>query len=351
MSASPVAKKLKMDSTATKKIGTHSGTFHADEALAVYMLKQLPRFAEAEVVRSRNMEVLEECDVVVDVSGKYDGVKFFDHHQREFNDVYGGEFQTKLSSAGLVYKHFGREVVSAILKEDEASDVVEAIHLKVYKDFVEAIDANDNGINVYDVDALKQNNISNKFVNTNITLPAVVSKLNPLPEEVEGPNGGDALFDSQFKIASELMGSAFKGVVVNLARGWFPAKQAVAAAFDARTKYDAKGRIIVFEKSIFWKSHLYAIEEAQSAGSGLEQVLYVIYPGGPNDWRVQAVGLTQSSFESRKALPEPWRGVRDQALSDLTGVPDCVFIHAAGFIGGNKTREGALALAKLAVDF
>lgn len=40
-----------------KKIGTHSGVFHCDEALACFLLKQLPEYKDAEVVRTRNPEV------------------------------------------------------------------------------------------------------------------------------------------------------------------------------------------------------------------------------------------------------------------------------------------------------
>lgn len=38
-------------------------------------------------------------------------------------------------------------------------------------------------------------------------------------------------------------------------------------------------------------------------------------------------------------------------LSAACGIPGCVFIHAAGFIGGNNTYEGALAMAVQAVEF
>lgn len=54
-----------------KTIATHSGTFHADESLAVFMLKQLEEFKEAKVVRSRDSNVIEEADIVVDVGGVY----------------------------------------------------------------------------------------------------------------------------------------------------------------------------------------------------------------------------------------------------------------------------------------
>lgn len=40
-----------------KKIGTHSGVFHCDEALACFMLKLLPEFRDSEIVRTRNQEV------------------------------------------------------------------------------------------------------------------------------------------------------------------------------------------------------------------------------------------------------------------------------------------------------
>ena len=87
---------------AEKTIGTHDGTFHCDEVimtsslyatgqirimslqvLACYMLKKLPEFSDARIVRTRNESVLETCDVVVDVGGVYDSSKHrYDHHQR-----------------------------------------------------------------------------------------------------------------------------------------------------------------------------------------------------------------------------------------------------------------------------
>ena len=55
--------------------------------------------------RSRDPDVLDTCDVVVDVGAIYDESKLrFDHHQRGFTEVFGHGFETKLSSAGLVYK-------------------------------------------------------------------------------------------------------------------------------------------------------------------------------------------------------------------------------------------------------
>lgn len=67
-------------------IGTHSGTFHCDEVLACFMLKQLPEYKDAEIFRSRNdAELQEKCDIIVDVGGEFDHDKaWYDHHQKSF---------------------------------------------------------------------------------------------------------------------------------------------------------------------------------------------------------------------------------------------------------------------------
>ena len=48
----------------------------------------------------------------------------------------------------------------------------------------------------------------------------------------------------------------------------------------------------------------------------------------------------------RLPLPEPWRGLRDEALDQVSGIPGCIFVHTSGFIGGHHTREGALSMAR-----
>lgn len=82
------------------------------------------------------------------------------------------------------------------------------------------------------------------------------------------------------------------------------------------------------------QEHLFELE-ADLAIPEAEKPVYVLYAdetGG--QWRVQAVPVSPDSFASRKALPEVWRGLRDDALSAASGVPEGVFVHASGFIGG-----------------
>ena len=62
-------------------------------------------------------EWLKECHTVVDVGAVYDSDnRRYDHHQRKFDGVLEG-YNTRLSSAGLVYKHYGRDIIRGILTQ------------------------------------------------------------------------------------------------------------------------------------------------------------------------------------------------------------------------------------------
>lgn len=317
-------------------ICTHLGTFHADESLAVAMLRELPEYAHADLVRLRSPEAWEAADIVVDVLGQYDGSKYFDHHQRGFEEVFGHGCVTKLLSAGLVYKHFGKAILAHRLGLAELHEDVERLYLKVYKEFVELLDANDNGVSNY------PDSVEPKFKDSKITLPLMVLQLNPS----WNTDPTDADYDRQFAKALELMGTAFFALVDGYGNLWLPARTIVAEAFARRSEIDAAGRVLVLERFCPWKEHLYALEKEHGVQGS---TLYVLFADLLLNWRILAVPVLLSLFESRQALPEPWRGVRDEALSELTGVPGCVFVHAAGFIGGAKTREAVVALAQKAL--
>lgn len=52
------------------------------------MLKCLPEYKDAEIIRSRDKEVLESCDIVVDVGAEFNHArKRYDHHQKSFEET------------------------------------------------------------------------------------------------------------------------------------------------------------------------------------------------------------------------------------------------------------------------
>ncbi|KAJ3108547.1 hypothetical protein HDU97_000829 [Phlyctochytrium planicorne] len=316
-------------------IATHSGTFHADEAFAVFMLKLLPRFASADLVRTRDADQLAKADVLVDVGGEFDPERHrYDHHQRGFFETFDEQHKTKLSSAGLF---FGKEVIATIL-EWELNDVrLEALFQKVYDEFVEGFDGVDNGINRYppDVKPLYKDSTS---------ISSRVARLNPWWNE-EGVD-----MHVRFLSAVEMVGKEFVERVKYLGLSWMQARSIVVDAIDQRHTVHNSGKVLLFEQFCPWKEHLHNLEEEKGI-VGSDAPVYVVYPDESKKWRVQAVPVTPDSFESRKALPEPWRGLRDDELSIKCNIEQCIFVHSSGFIGGAHKKDGALQMAIQALAF
>lgn len=335
-SVSPAVKKPKLG----MKIGTHSGTFHCDEALACYMLKQLPEYKDAEIVRSRNPDVLSTCDILVDVGGVYDpDTHRYDHHQRTFDKTMNAlcpskKWTTKLSSAGLVYYHFGERVLRQLMDSPEADvHVVQVLYDKVYDCFVEEVDAIDNGINIADGELRYR-------ISTNLS--SRVGGLNPSWNEPD--QASDENLDKRFEKAMALVGAEFLDKVQFYWKGWWPARKLVEDAVKNRFEVDESGEIICFSPSSCpWKDHLLDLEQEQKIEPTIKFVLYTDTSGM---WRIQCVPISKSSFENRLSILDAWRGLRDEELSQISGIDGCTFVHASGFIGGNKTKQGVLDMAK-----
>ena len=349
MAAESPAKRLKT-TTSGPLIGTHNGHFHADEALAVFMLQRLPTYDNSSLLRTRDPALLAECHTVVDVGGEYHPAQNrYDHHQRTFTTTFPSR-STKLSSAGLVYLHFGKRVIALETGLEEGSEEVDILWKKLYEDYIEALDAHDNGISVYDPEETKD--IKKRFYDGGITLGSIVGDIYDDAIHAGGmtPEEAQIVEDETFMVASRFMGGTFKNKLRYYHRAWLPARRVVRQTYDARKKDDEKGRIMVFDKSRPWKDHLYTIEGEHP---GEEKVLFVLYPESQHEgskWRIQAVSVSKDSFENRLGLPEGWRGVRDDQLSEVAGIDGCIFAHASGFIGGNNTREGALEMAKKTIE-
>lgn len=302
------------------------------------MIRLTNRFFGAEIVRSRDPKVLETLDAVLDVGGVYDPSRDrYDHHQKGFGEVFGYGFNTKLSSAGLVYKHFGLEIIAKEVQLDESHPDVMRLYLAIYKSFMEAIDAIDNGINQYDTDQPP------KYVN-NTHLSSRVGKFNL---DWIDPDQSSEKESEAFHRAMALAGSEFLDSVRFHAKSWLPARSIVMECLAARQTVDPSGEIMVLDRFCPWKLHLFELEQEMKIEPSIKYVLY--QDERAKQWRVQAVSLAPDRFESRKALPAQWRGLRDDELSNEAKIPGCVFIHMSGFIGGNHSFEGALAMARAAL--
>ncbi|XP_061203220.1 MYG1 exonuclease [Neopsephotus bourkii] len=324
---------------AAPRIGTHDGTFHCDEALACVLLRLLPRFRDAEVLRTRDPQRLAQCEVVVDVGAEYDPERHrYDHHQRSFTHSMRSlrpdkPWSTKLSSAGLIYCHFGSQILAELLGQPEDSPEVAALYDQLYESFVEEIDAIDNGI--------AQAEGEPRYALSS-TLSARVGRLNPLWNEPDQDT------EAGFQRAMELVRSEFLERLDHCRRSWLPARALVHESIQRRFEVDSSGSVLELPQAgCPWQELLFRLERELALPQPL---LLVLFPDRAGQWRVQSVPTAPHSFRSRLPLPEPWRGLRDAALSRLSGIPGCVFVHASGFIGGHRTREGALEMARRTLE-
>lgn len=251
----------------------------------------------------------------------------FDHHQSSFHDTFSKNYSTRLSSAGLIYKHFGEEIIKNLTKSEQYLPV---IHDRIYKLFIEHIDAIDNGKSVSETGKVTYQ------ISTDLS--SRVGHLNP------SWNGdqSDSFRNEGFRKAMELTGTEFLQSVNSFVDDWLPARKFVKEAIYDRFKYDKSGHIMHLDNYCPWIHHLFDIEKEEK----IEGSIYYVLFADKDSYRIRAVPDQPGSFGNRLALPQEWRGKRDSELSEVSGIKDCVFVHNSGFIGGNKSFEGALQMAR-----
>ena len=173
------------------------------------------------------------------------------------------------------------------------------------------------------------------------SLPARVKRLNHQPSDAK-----DKL--DLFERAVALCWDDFLGVAQDVVLNALPARHLVEKAFAARAQYEASGRVIVFPDAHPgpWTGHVHALEREAGLSADGDVVRYCVFPDEKGLFRVQAVPVPNTpGFENRGGLKAEWRGVRDDDLVKVSGIDGATFCHATGFIGGNKTMEGAIKMA------
>ena len=234
-------------------IGTHSDSFHCDEVLATSMLLQTRQFQDSIIVRTRVEDVFPKLDIVVDVGGVYDAEKMrFDHHQSTFEESWTNSPSdiTKLSSAGLVYKHFGREIICNAVKDNWGitleGDRLERVYQKMYTRLILEVDAQDCGVS--EAPEMKY------YIKTG--LGARIARTNP---EWNAPKTKTQhkQFKKAMKIAEEEFFFALRGIVLV----HMPAYNVVREAFDAREQFHPCGELMFMDRFAPWKDFIFEIEK------------------------------------------------------------------------------------------
>lgn len=289
------------------RIGTHNGTFHADELVACAIIDML--HGPVHLVRTRSLELLDSCDLVIDVGGKYDGIKHFDHHQADFQASRQYD-NVPYASAGLVWLHFGMDVLTdmyGFLPTELLSQAVTTIDSK----YIQPVDAIDTGHVRPSEQTYHFSQFLSSFNFTNVN--------------------DDNNQMHQFRMALDIVRSWLFSVVTREVQN-LQEQQKVQQAMDK-----AEDSILVLNSYLPWQDVVLPFNEVCEP---TEKFTHVVFPSG-DSWRVQAV-------EDAFYFPTSWRGLANEQLTSLS-TEGAIFCHKAGFIAGFETCEQAVKAATISL--
>lgn len=290
------------------RIVTHSGTFHADELLAVAALEIHFDGKPYEVIRTRDPEVIATGDYVVDVGAIYDpATNRFDHHQ------HGGagmrENGIPYSAFGLVWKHYGEAICGS-------KKVAAAIDEQIGH----PVDMGDNGMDYYGLVRRDTEPLILQFI---------VAMFRPTWK-------GGASYDERFMELVSFMRRMLE-LTIQVEKDKEEGEHFVEEAYRAAPDK----RMIILDGAYPWHDVLAAHPEP----------LFIVKPKNQNSfWEVECVRDNPHGFANRKDLPEAWAGKFDGELAAVTGVTDSVFCHNRRYIAVTETKESAIRLAQMALD-
>ncbi|XP_071634049.1 MYG1 exonuclease-like, partial [Temnothorax longispinosus] len=271
--------------------------------------------------RSRDRSVLDNCDIVVGVGGEYDPPRHrYDHHVREFQESVstivkksGYNWTNKLSSAGLIYCHFGHDILRRILS-DITKDVLEDIIVGeifkiIYDTFIREIDAIDNKCTM-----------QGHCIDENIK--------------------------TQFEKAIALAQDKFLEILHVTKNIWLPSITDMRRAVENRFEVDLSGEIVMVPQSSrcqnMWRLFVFYLAEEMNVSPSIK---YAISKTG-NSYRIRCMPV---SSKRAMLLPEEWGGLRNDTLIKVCGIEGAVRVNSTRKTGVHKTMDGAMAMARKAL--
>lgn len=276
---------------------THSGTMHADEVFATAFLELY--LGDVKVFRTNSVDFLKvkENALVYDVGrGK------FDHHQvgalkRDNGITY--------CSLGLLWKEFGRDYLKNINME-----YIEDIFNGIDKDFIEGIDADDNGIFPKIEAEYKVKTISN-----------IIKLFNPSYGSLEDEN-------DQFLKAVVVAKSIFEEEILNI-NGKVIALKKINKLLDEMPE----------EAKFLFLDEFIPYEEAILSNPKANNILFVAFPSNRGGYAIKTLPKSLDDRTAREEFPALWAGLSDKELEKASGIVGLKFCHLGRFIVSCDNKE------------
>lgn len=280
-----------------RSLGTHDGSFHADEVTACALLIIFELVDREKIHRTRDPDLLAKCEFVCDVGGEYDPAKKrFDHHQVE----YTGE----LSSAGMVWQY---------LLEEKIID--ESLYHYVNRAIIIGVDGHDNGRVMQEEGVCTFSHVIANFV----------------PTEYDAEEGR---LNAGFSDALDFTIGHFSRLIERYAY--------IASCRDKVWKaMKSREKKLIFDEPLPWLENFFDLDGEN------HPALFVIMPSG-GQWKLRGIPPTREDrMGLRMPLPKRWAGLRDEDLKEVTGIDGAIFCHKERFISIWETKEDALKALNL----
>ena len=287
---------------------THGGTMHADEVFATAFLEMYLNDIKVYRTMEINPDEFPKDVLIYDI-----GRGIFDHHQI---DALKRENGITYSSFGLLWKAFGLDYLKR-REIEQAEDVFEAIE----KDFVIAIDADDNGIFP---------KIETDGTYKIKTLPNIIKLFNPSYQSEDDSN---EQFIKAVAFAKIILQEEIKNII-----GKTKAKYKVIEHYNK-----TENNILLLDEYMPYEETLLTIDE-------LKRIDFVIFPSNRGGYNVKTVPKSFEDKTFRKNFPEEWAGLTNEKLEEVTGVLGARFCHNTRFLLSCNSLEVAYQLIDKALS-
>ncbi len=279
---------------------THSGTMHADEVFATAFLEDY--LGNRKVYRTNNIDYtkVQENTLIYDVGrGK------FDHHQI---DALKRDDGITYCSFGLLWKEFGKDY----LKKKSFSNI-DILWEYIDKDFIEGIDADDNGF-FPKIDAIYKVK----------TLSNIIKIFNPSYDSYETES-------EQFIKAVDVAKKIFIEEVL-YANGKVMANAIINKLLD---NLDSNSKYLILDKFLPY-------EETILNRSDMNNLLFVAFPSNRGGYVIKTIPKNLEDKTARVAFPSEWAGLEGKELEEKSKIPGLIFCHTGRFIVSCKDYDTVL---------
>lgn len=284
---------------------THNGTMHADEVFATAFLSLL----------FDNFKVARVSEIPKDISTNaiiYDiGKEKFDHHQSNARIRDNG---IKYSSFGLLFEEYGLQYLKKLKLKN-----TKAIYNYFVKDFIEAIDAIDNG---------SFPEVKSKYKIK--TVSDVIKLFNPSYGSNDNEN---EQFIKAVLFAKTILNEELKNVI-----GKVEANRKVKAILNK-----TKGPILILNEYLPYE------ETVLTSLSG-KKIKLAIYPSNRGGYGIKTIPISTTDKTSRVYFPKTWGGLTNDDLEEITGVKGSLFCHINRFLMTARDLDVAIKLAEITIN-